>query len=171
MALVSCPECKRMLSDAANYCPNCGFMFLPELPQEFADEKIALIKKAAEPTAVDGAIGIGCTVIVVVVLIFMCGGGRSCSGSGANSSSSSREVVYNSGYNGSVRQVKTWLKANAKDPGSLDFIEWSPVVKTDRGDFVVRVKYRAKNSFGGFVIANKQFYLDSRGNIVANADY
>jgi len=34
----------------------------------------------------------------------------------------------------------------------------------------VRHKYRAKNSFGGYVIENKIFYLDEQGNVVGEKD-
>ncbi len=36
---------------------------------------------------------------------------------------------------------------------------------------MVRVKYRSKNSFGGYVVANQVFYLDSRGNVTNYIDY
>lgn len=59
-------------------------------------------------------------------------------------------------WDGSVSCVEDFLKKNLKDPDSLKYIEWSPVV--DGGDkWLIRVKYRAKNSFGGYVIENKLF--------------
>lgn len=80
------------------------------------------------------------------------------------------EVVYSSSWDGSVHQVTKWLKTHLKDPKSLDVTEWSPVVKTDTG-FIVRVKYRAKNSFGGYVIEEKLFTLNSRGTITSVVDW
>jgi hypothetical protein len=44
-------------------------------------------------------------------------------------------------------------------------MEWSPVTKTADGGYIVRHKYRAKNSFGGYVIEEKIFTLDSKGNV------
>lgn len=78
--------------------------------------------------------------------------------------------VYNSGWDGSVRQVKQWLKDNLKDPASFEAIEWSSVQKTPDGDYLVRCKYRAKNSFGGFEISNQIFYMDSEGNVLRCVD-
>ncbi len=80
-------------------------------------------------------------------------------------------VVSNSAWDGSVYQVERWLKDNLKDPDSFKAIEWSPVVEVPPGSslphkFIVRCKYRAKNSFGGYVIEQKMFYLDSEGNVV-----
>jgi hypothetical protein len=39
------------------------------------------------------------------------------------------------------------------------------VVETENG-YVVRHKYRAKNSFGGYIIENQKFYLDFKGNVI-----
>jgi len=85
-------------------------------------------------------------------------------------STSPSDPVYNNGWDGSVRQVKDWLKDNLKDPGSFDAIEWSPVRKTDNGGYVVRCKYRAKNSFGGYDIYNQIFTMDSEGNVLGYVD-
>jgi len=78
--------------------------------------------------------------------------------------------VYNNGWDGSVRQVKQWLKDNLKDPDSFVAIEWSPVQKTADGGYLVRCKYRAKNSFGGYDVSNQIFYMDSEGNVLRYVD-
>lgn len=86
-----------------------------------------------------------------------------------NENSVSKEVVYNSNFDGSVSQVKRYLTSNLKDPDSYDGIEWSKVQITQSDPsykYFVRHKYRAKNSFGGYVITNKIFYLDRNGSIV-----
>lgn len=73
--------------------------------------------------------------------------------------------VENNSWDGSVSQVKKHLKANLKDPNSYESIEWSDVIETSNG-YTVRHKYRAKNSYGGYVIENNIFYLDFTGNVV-----
>lgn len=93
----------------------------------------------------------------------------SATGSGDDNSSNTneaKEVVYNSSWDGSVKQVKDYLKKNLKDPDSYESIEWSDVVKQSDGTFRVRHKYRAKNSFGGYVIENQLFVLDNNGNVI-----
>jgi len=80
--------------------------------------------------------------------------------------SNPQPVVENSPWDNSVSQVKRWLEKNAKDPKSLEYIEWSKVTRDGAG-FLVRVKYRAKNSFGGYVIDEKIFVLDGRGEVVS----
>ena len=77
-----------------------------------------------------------------------------------------RPVVSNSGWDGSVHQVERYLKRNLKDPSSLNVIEWGNVVPGADGGFVVRVKYRAKNSFGGYVVEDQVFSLDAQGNVI-----
>lgn len=69
------------------------------------------------------------------------------------------------GYDGSVWQVEEYLKQNLKDPDSYESIEWGNVTSNDQGYFV-KHKYRAKNSFGGYVIETQVFQIDMQGNIV-----
>lgn len=81
-----------------------------------------------------------------------------------------QEVVRNSPWDSSVSQVKDYLQNNLKDPKSFEAIEWSKVAKTESG-FMVRCKYRAKNSFGGYVIENRIFLLDKSGRVLSVFDY
>lgn len=73
--------------------------------------------------------------------------------------------VTNSSYDASVSQVKDYLKKNLKDPKSYEGIEWSKVKEEPNG-YSVYHKYRAKNSFGGYVIEAQVFYLDFGGNVI-----
>jgi hypothetical protein len=75
-------------------------------------------------------------------------------------------AVQNSAWDGSVYQVEDYLEDHLKDPDSVQYIEWSAVVKIGSG-YVVRCKYRAKNSFGGYVLAHQYFRMDKKGNVVA----
>lgn len=75
------------------------------------------------------------------------------------------DTVANSSYDGSVRQVESHLKRTLKDPESFQAIQWFPVQK-DLDGYTVRVRYRAKNSFGGYVVEDKVFLLDRRGNVI-----
>lgn len=78
--------------------------------------------------------------------------------------------VKNSSWDGSVSQVVKYLKNNLKDPNSYESIEWGNVTETDNG-YVVRHKYKAKNSFGGYVIEHQLFYIDWQGNITSVSSY
>lgn len=78
--------------------------------------------------------------------------------------------VKNSLYDGSVKQVKEYLKYNyLRDPNSYESIEWSEVKRKDDG-YYVRHKYRAKNGLGGYVVANQLFHLDFSGNVIDVTD-
>jgi hypothetical protein len=61
---------------------------------------------------------------------------------------------------GSVKIVKDYIKSNAKDSSSIDFVEWSKV--SSMGDnWVVRCKYKGTNSFGAVVTENVWFYIQN----------
>ena len=106
-------------------------------------------------------------VVIGAFLLFAAGSGNDDS----SSTNETQEVVYNSSWDSSVRQVKDYLKKNLKDPNSYESIEWSNVIKQSDGSFIVRHKYRAKNSFGGYVVENKVFALDQNGNVIGSIDY
>ena len=63
MARISCPECKRQISETAEACPKCGYKLTPE--------EAAEVKKKEKDT--QKAIAIGCLVVFLFpVLIVMC---------------------------------------------------------------------------------------------------
>lgn len=70
-------------------------------------------------------------------------------------------------WDAAVKPVVDYLKENLKDPDSVKFAEWSRVFLfkyEGRNYWAVRCKYRAKNSFGGYVVANEVFLI--RNNTV-----
>ena len=73
--------------------------------------------------------------------------------------------IENSPWDGSVYQVKNYLNKTLKDPESYKGIEWGDVAKKEDFYFV-RHKYRAKNSFGGYVIETNIFKLDDNGVVI-----
>ena len=89
----------------------------------------------------------------------------------SSSSSSTPSIVKNLPWDNSVIPVKNYIKNNLKDPSSLEFIRWGNVIKTANGTYVVNVKYRAKNSFGGYVVNDQIFTLNSSGQILKINDY
>ncbi len=162
MALIGCPECKKKISDSVTSCPNCGYQITPE--------KLAEIKKKEKAT--QNKFASGCLVIILIIAVFyIIGLVTGSSGGSGSGSTTSHAVVENSAWDGSVFQVKSWLKDNAKDPDSIEFIEWSKVKPVGNGGFMVRAKYRGKNSFGGYTIENKVFFLDASGNVTSSIDY
>ncbi|MBO4778483.1 MAG: hypothetical protein J5588_08340 [Bacteroidales bacterium] len=65
---------------------------------------------------------------------------------------------------GSVQVVKDYIEENAKYPRSIRYKEWSKV--TDYGDmWVVRCKFKGKNSFGEVTDNDMWFYIQN-GEVV-----
>jgi len=73
--------------------------------------------------------------------------------------------VRNSPYDNSVYQVEQYLKSVLKDPDSYQPISWGNVQEFSDG-YTVRHTYRAKNSFGGYVVESKTFMLDNSGSVI-----
>jgi hypothetical protein len=77
----------------------------------------------------------------------------------------------NSTYDGRVDPVVEYLKDNLNDYDSSEFVEWSPVTKIEvKGEpfWVVRLKLRAKNAFGGYILKNT-FYFIRQNKVVSAA--
>ncbi|EAU53567.1 hypothetical protein [Mariprofundus ferrooxydans] len=107
-------------------------------------------------------------VILGVVGLFVAPSVKKTASSKANSVK--HAVVYNSSWDGSVSQIEDYLQRNLNDPSSLQIVEWSKVIKGGEY-FMVRVKYRAKNAFGAYIIQNQIFSLDKTGKVVLVSDY
>lgn len=186
---VQCPKCGAVYqiddskipeNGVRARCPKCEHRFLVTRQEELElspKEKDTVPKKAK--WARERMISIGCLSIFILLLFTLLFGnmvigwftGYHVSFWDAWIGSDKpkvtvAETVTNSPLDGGVRQVKNYLKANLKDPNSLKVISWSPVAKRGDGGYQVRCKYRAKNSFGGYVISNQVFVMDSNGNVI-----
>ena len=84
--------------------------------------------------------------------------------------STTMPVVFNTSYDGSVWQIRDWLKKHAKNPASLKVLHWGKVVDAGSG-FTVHVRFTARNAAGADVVSDKLFSLDKDGDIVAVADF
>lgn len=151
-----CKECKQSVSGKAKTCPHCGV----RRPGQ----------RAARLLRNSRLFALGAFVLLVVVVVASSQGGNDAkpAATATTTASAPRAVVRNSAWDGSVRQVEAWLDKNLKDPDSYDSIEWGNVVKVIAPGYtyIVRHKYRAKNSLGGYVVEHKLFRLDAGGNVV-----
>lgn len=140
----SCTACGGLVSYGAPLCPHCGKKRPSPRPPTKVTRRHLAIASAA-----------------LGVFLMIAAGSQT-------GTSPVREqagwAVSNGAWNGSVSQVEKYLKANLKDPDSFEAIEWGRVVK-GKDFYTVSVKYRAKNSFGGYVITHQGFFLDANGNI------
>ena len=64
-----------------------------------------------------------------------------------------------SAWDGVCNCIKNYIKTNAHDPKSIDYIECSPILKFNNELYGQRVKYRGKNVFGAKVINEQMFYM------------
>jgi len=161
---VNCPQCGKELPDSDTFCKDCGkWASTLNLENTYKPSLILVFG--------------GGFIVFLILLIFIAAITGNMKEHGSVSAKKTRksevrqptekkerDVVYNSGWDASVYQVEDYLKQNLKDPESLECIEWSEVQKNDYG-FMVRCKYRAKNSFGGYVVNNQLFYLDKKGKV------
>lgn len=167
MALKPCQECGQAVSTQAVSCPHCGS------PQPAATTGHVLSTTGQPKPKSRGVLkGCGITVAITVALLFLV---LLFSSSEDGLSGAESKVVSNSEWDASVSQVEAWLKEKLKDPGSYDPVEWSEVRQKSSAElgvvYVVRHKYRAKNSFGGYAISDDIFVLDSRGVIVLTSTF
>jgi hypothetical protein len=74
-----------------------------------------------------------------------------------------------SAYDGSVRAVRAYLENTLNDPESYTPAEWGQLTNYE-GKFYVSHSFRAKNKFGGMVLQDWTFTIDSAGAIVQIVD-
>lgn len=160
MATIKCPKCANEASTADPVCRHCGHVLNAD--------QLRSIKNAERDFTIK-AITFGVLLLGIGWLVYSCS--LSSGKSRTVRQSIPAEVVSNSAWDGSVHQVVRWLEKNLRDPSSVEYIEWSPVTKVDSGGYRVRVKYRAKNGFGGYVVSNQLFALDADGQVVSHTDY
>jgi len=158
MAMITCPECKKQISSEATVCPKCGKTFTQQ-------EMATAISQSNKSSLV---IGVITALVILGIIVALSVGCPAISGS--NQPPRVSETVYNSPWDASVSQVKDYLSKNLKDPKSVEYIEWSEVSEYG-GNLIVRVKYRAKNSFGGYVTSNQLFTLSKAGKVLSVQDY
>lgn len=59
---------------------------------------------------------------------------------------------------GSIQIVEDYVKSNAKNPDTFEFLEWSEL-SPENGYWKVRCKYRGISSFNAEVTTNAWFYI------------
>lgn len=103
------------------------------------------------------AVGIG--VIVAIAVIGYDHGKRSESARPRLEDSRPASAIQPSAWDGSVAQVKNWIRARAKDPTSVKYHEWKNVTKD--GKHITTVDCTMTNGFGGPSRSRLMFLLDA----------
>jgi hypothetical protein len=78
-------------------------------------------------------------------------------------------TVYNSVWDGSVREVEQWLERTAHNPKSVEYITWGQVRRHCDG-YAVSVLYRAQNRLGATVAEGRTFNLNRAGLITSTTE-
>lgn len=151
MALVKCKECGQKVSSKAPSCPHCG----------------ASRKRK----------NYGCGTLILVLVL----GGMAMSymvpteTSHTKSKDAAAPLTKEqkrikqiedgfSPFNGSHTQLTRYIRKTLKDPDSYEHIE--TVYIDEQEHLIVRTKYRAKNSFGGYVVESVTAKADINGDLI-----
>jgi hypothetical protein len=153
MALTKCSLCGKRISSSAVACPGCGE---PRPESGWPELKKAKFKWCIIAFA-----------IVVVIFLFTY---RDLEQK-VYALTPWIDVVYNSPIDKSVSQVEKYIKNRLKDPDSFEVIEWGDVVKGPDGACQVTCLYRAKNSFGAYVVEDVLIQLDKHGNVTKSVKF
>jgi hypothetical protein len=160
MAMITCPECKKKVSETADSCPSCGYQLTPE--------KIAEIKKKEQK--VQKGCGIGClSVIVIFVILYMIGSfstDTTKSTAPKTKEETRKEQIEKnfSVWDGSHRGLTEVIKKSMNDPSSYEHEE---TVYWDKGDhLIVKTTFRGTNAFGGVVKNWVMAKVDLNGNVI-----
>ncbi|MHA8088829.1 hypothetical protein U8593_00850 [Aquirufa antheringensis] len=71
-----------------------------------------------------------------------------------------------SGYDGSIRSVVKFVKNSMNDPDSFEHVE-TRTGFYEKGNFIVSMKYRGKNPFGGVITKYIDVKVDYSGNVIS----
>lgn len=139
MAMIKCSECKQNISSNATACPHCGFA-----------------KPKRKP------MGLGTGIILVVFVAYIASVvtedplSTPATPMAPKAPKTAEEIRQDeiraafSAWDGSHRELERWIKKNIKDPRSYEHIETR--FGMDGDTVIVATTYRAKNSFGGYVV-------------------
>lgn len=80
-------------------------------------------------------------------------------------------VIENNHLDGSVKQVRLYVKNNIRNSSSYESLDWSNLKFNDeKRVYLVRHKYRYKNDFDQIQIEEKLFTIDTLGNVIYELD-
>ncbi len=71
-----------------------------------------------------------------------------------------------SGYDGSIRSVVKFVKNSMNDPDSFEHVE-TRTGFYEKESFIVSMKYRGKNPFGGVITKYIDLKVDYSGNVIS----
>jgi len=160
MALISCPECKKKISENVTACPHCGY--------QFTAEKIQELKKAGSKLDKGCLISLG-VIAVFVALIFVPMYMLNSDKSETETDPRTQQIEkqFDPRDRSHIGLTKL-IKASMNDPSSY---EHEKTQYSDQGDFLlVKTTFRGKNKFGGVVKNWVSATVDLNGKVLEIID-
>jgi hypothetical protein len=153
MALTKCSLCGKRISSEAISCPGCGE---PRPDRGWPKPRNKIAKWLI--------------IAVATIAILYCSTHKDLISS-VYAVATTKEAVYNSPFDHSVSQVVNYIKPRLKDPDSFEVIAWGDVIKGPEGAYQVSCLYRAKNSFGAYVVEDVLIQLDRYGHVTKSVKF
>jgi hypothetical protein len=140
MALISCPECKKRISDTAASCPGCGFRLTPDVLDQ--------IRKRERKTK--GVAGVGCGILVLAFVILPLARTPRSASARAVATPSVEQEAPDPGPIEAFVMSQEFVKRALKAPSTAEFPWYEDGFVTRLGDgrFRVSAYLDAQNSFG-----------------------
>ena len=163
MSLITCPECKKKISENVTACPHCGY--------QFTADKIAQIKaaeqKANKGCAILGGVIGGVIFLFILGMYFLSSLGTPPTEKVDDPRKTQIEKYFNA-WDGSHIALTKLIKASMNDPSSY---EHDKTQYSDQGDFLlVKTTFRGKNKFGGVVKNWVSATVDLNGKVLEIID-
>lgn len=145
------------------HCPRCQ---TPNHPNNIDCVECQLPLRPLEPKKDNWKTGLIVTVIVLTLVGFAYLSPKS----DDKTPTVKTEVVHpilgkkpeQSAWGGEVPEVRKYLQRNLNDFDSSEYVDWSPVSEVKRGEELfwgVRLRLRAKNAFGAYIVKDIYFYI------------
>jgi hypothetical protein len=168
----SCPRCKTPNPLNSNFCNRCGSVFV--IPQTVRTESQNSHAKrfgrwfARRNPLVKGFIiaSVACVFLMGSLLLSEPPASRQTVQTPTQPLDPDTKIIgikpHQSSLNGEVLAVTRYLRENLNDYDSSEFVEWSPVTKVDIDNqkyWGVRLKLRAKNAFGAYILRDTYYFI------------
>lgn len=156
MALISCPECTKKISETVDVCPNCGFKFTPEKKEQ--------AKKSQNKIQIGCAVAIAIAFILGMVICLSSGNKKTEKPKTPDEIRKDKIAACFSPWDGSHVGLTALIKKGMNDPDSY---KHEKTTYQDKGDYLlVTTIFRGKNAFGGYVKNWVKAKVDLDGNVL-----
>jgi len=159
MAMITCPECKKKISENASNCPKCGYPLTPECVANIKKKEFTLQKGCR----------LGCLSIIGILVVFFLVIAlleNTDTATPKTSEQIQQEKIEKafSGWDGSHIELTKVIKKSMNDPDSYKHVETVHWATDDH--LIVKTTFQEKNAFGGMIKNKVTAKVDLNGNII-----